>query len=157
MTASGNDRPNTIHWPPLIYVAAGVAALGLDRTVAAWPLPQLPSLEFAGWGLAWLGLLVAMAGIVTFKQIGTVVDPTGQAVRLATTGVYWFTRNPMYLGVVLIFLGLGFATRSAGLLLVTPLVVIALQQLAIVREEAYLQRRFGSEYDAYRRSVRRWI
>ena len=63
----------------------------------------------------------------------------------------------MYLGALGLFLGLAFALRSGGLLVVTPAVAVALQLLAIRPEEAYLERRFGDAYRAYKRRVRRWI
>ena len=68
-----------------------------------------------------------------------------------------FTRNPMYLGMVVSCVGLAFALGSAWLVILAMLLPLALRKLAIEPEEAYLSRRFGAEYDTYRARVRRWL
>lgn len=150
------DRPNRIPWPPIIYAVAAVIAYVIDRTIDLFP-PKLAGLGATGWAIAAAGLAIAVAGVVQFKLSGTPVDPTGRATVLATGGIYRFTRNPMYLGGAVICLGLALALRSGGLLVVLPGVVIALDRLAIAREEAYLTRRFGAAYEGYCGRVRRWF
>jgi protein-S-isoprenylcysteine O-methyltransferase Ste14 len=154
-----DDRPNRHHWPPILYVVTLVSAWGLGRL---WPLPAIvvgspPATRLIGVLLAAAGIAIGVLGILHFRQIGTAIDPTGRATTLADSGIYAWTRNPMYLGATLAFLGAGLAWPSTWLVLVTPLMAIGLQKLAIEREEAYLTRRFGDVYRLYTTRVRRWL
>lgn len=159
MTApvNDNDRPNTIHWPPLLYVVALAAAWLLDRLI---PLPVVmpaPPSGLIGGPLFLLGLGIGASALVRFRIVGTTFDPTGPANALAKGGIYRWTRNPMYLGAILAFLGLGLALHWTWLIVLTAPLAIALQRLAILPEEAYLERRFGADYLDYKAAVRRWI
>lgn len=151
-----SDRPNTHHWPPILYVAVLAAAAVLHWLV---PLPAA-----GGTATRWVGALllvagigVAVAGLQRFHAHGTTFDPTGPAHALATDGVYRLTRNPMYLGALLAYVGLGLAVRWTWLIVLVPAMAIGLARLAVVREEAYLERRFGDDYRRYRERVRRWL
>jgi protein-S-isoprenylcysteine O-methyltransferase Ste14 len=151
------DRPNTIHWPPILYVVT-LALAGLMHW--QWPLPPLlgaPIGGMIGWPMFALGLGLGISGLLRFRAVGTSFDPTASADALATGGIYQFTRNPMYLGAVVGFFGLGLALHWAWLLVLTPLMAFAVRSLAIIPEEAYLDRRFGEVYRAYKSSVRRWL
>jgi protein-S-isoprenylcysteine O-methyltransferase Ste14 len=152
-----DDRPNRLPWPPILYVAVLVAAYGLERVAPLDILPHASAWRSGGWVLFTLGIAAGVAGIVQFRAIGTPVDPTGQARKLARAGIYQYTRNPMYLGAVVGFVGLAFAVSSAWLLGLSLLLPVALRKLAIDGEEAYLKRRFGAAYDSYCNSVRRWV
>ena len=80
-----------------------------------------------------------------------------RAKALATGGIYRLTRNPMYLGAIVAFVGLGLWLANSWLVVLIPVMALALQKLAIEREEAYLRQRFGADYDNYCSRVRRWI
>ena len=84
--------------------------------------------------------------------------PSNQVVRaLVTTGIHGWSRNPIYVGMLLIYAGIGVAARSPWILiLVLPLFVI-LRYGVVAREEAYLERRFGDSYRDYKARVRRWL
>lgn len=110
-----------------------------------------------GWALFTIGGVVGGMALLNFRRIGTPFDPTAAAEKLAEGGIYRFTRNPMYLGALVGFLGLGLALRQTWLLLLLVPLALALQWLAIFREEAYLERRFGDRYRNYKRRVRRWL
>ncbi|MDE2385174.1 MAG: isoprenylcysteine carboxylmethyltransferase family protein [Alphaproteobacteria bacterium] len=150
------SRPNSHHWPPYLYALTMAAALGLTWgwPLAFWALPLqrwLGALLFAG------GIVMGLAAIGLFRKMGTTVDPTGRASALADRGIYRFTRNPMYLGATLAYLGLGLWFGNGWLLLLTPIMALGLHHLAILREEAWLSARFGPAYVAYCARVRRWI
>ena len=151
------DRPNRIAWPPIIDAAVLAGAWLLERIVPLTMMPESQTLRWAGWLVAAAGLAIAIAGFGYFQSIGTPVNPTGQAKTLATGGIYAYTRNPMYLGSVVAFIGLAFGLGSAWLVILTLLMPVALRKLAIEREEAYLLRRFGASYEAYSARVRRWV
>jgi protein-S-isoprenylcysteine O-methyltransferase Ste14 len=148
-------RPNRYPWPPIIYAAALLCAYVLERAFPLWPASF--DLKWPGVVLTVTGVAVAVAGVFQFKSIGTNVDPTGEAKILATGGIYSFTRNPMYLGAVVSFVGLSLWLHSGWLLLLVPAIAITLQSLAIEREEHYLSRRFGAPYRDYCTKVRRWL
>ncbi|MEQ1694971.1 MAG: isoprenylcysteine carboxylmethyltransferase family protein [Hyphomicrobiaceae bacterium] len=153
---TSTDRANRVPWPPIIDVVALAGALTLDRLV---PLPALIFEGWQIWGLliAAAGLGIAVLGLGAFQRARTTFVPNRPATALATGGIYKVTRNPMYLGVLVLFVGLGLAIKSGWLLVAVPLVAYALQKLAIEREEAYLTRRFGEAYLAYCAKVRRWV
>ena len=96
-------------------------------------------------------------GIIRFRVHDTTVNPVGAATALVTDGIFAHTRNPLYLGALIGFLGLGLALRSTWLLLSVMPLAVALQGLAIEPEEAHLGRRFGAAYRAYCQRTRRWI
>ncbi|MDJ1157239.1 isoprenylcysteine carboxylmethyltransferase family protein [Chelatococcus sp. SYSU_G07232] len=152
-----SDRPNRLHWPPILYAGTLVAAGLLE-----WLYPLAPNgvwwgLRLAGAGLLVMGLALAVSGFNTFRRLGTPVDPTARAEVLATGGIYAVTRNPMYLGISIAFAGLGLASNWPWLLLLAPAMAIGLQKLAIEREERHLEARFGASYRAYRERVPRWF
>ena len=151
------DRPNRWPWPPILYAVMPIATFALGRLVPLDWLPEGMALRGIGGVLAVLGIGIAAAAIFRFRALGTPVDPTGRPTALSTGGIYRFTRNPMYLGAVVMFAGIALALRSSWLLLLVPALAILLEHLAIRREEAYLERRFGEAYRAYKARVRRWV
>ena len=152
-----DDRPNRLPWPPILDLGVLAAAWLLGSVIPLDILPTDMVTRVGGWLVFAVGISIAVAGIGYFKRIGTPVNPTGRAAQLATGGVYAWTRNPMYLGTVIAFVGLALARNSAWLLILTAALPFALFKLAIAREEAYLTRRFGPAYAAYRAKVRRWL
>lgn len=151
------DRPNAVHWPPLLYVLVLGAAWLLDRLVPLPPAIGTPVSSLIGGPLLLLGVGIGASALVRFRIVGTTFDPTGSASALATGGIYQWTRNPMYLGALLAFVGLGLALHWSWLILLTMPLAGALQKLAILPEEAYLERRFGADYLDYKARVRRWL
>jgi len=127
-----------------------------------WPLPLVPEhvarwVELAGWGDVVVGLALMGWGIATFRREQTAVYPNQRARLLVESGPYRRTRNPMYLGMTVLYLGVTALMNSWWPLLLLPLVLWALVILVIGREERYLAQEFGEHYDAYRSRVRRWI
>jgi protein-S-isoprenylcysteine O-methyltransferase Ste14 len=103
------------------------------------------------------GMALAAAAVGAFRNAGTPVIPFERPTALVTTGVYRVTRNPMYLGITLIFCGAACLLGSVGALLPLPLLIWILQQGYIVREERFLAQLFGGDYLQYRHRVRRWL
>jgi len=152
-----SDRPNRLPWPPIIDVAVLAAAWVMEKLVPVSVMMTEFSVRAAGWLVVAAGLAIAVAGIGYFKSVGATVNPAGGTSTLATGGIYAWTRNPMYLGTIIAFLGLALALGSAWLVVGALLMPLPLRKLAIDREEAYLTRRFGAQYDAYKARVRRWL
>ena len=84
--------------------------------------------------------------------------PTNEPTRvLVTTGIHGWTRNPIYLGMFLIYGGIGVAAQNIWILVLTLPLAILIRYGVVAREEAYLERRFGDAYRGYRQTVRRWL
>lgn len=118
------------------------------------------SADVAGTAVALAGLAVGAAGVLAFRRAGTTVDPhhIENASALVTGGIYRLTRNPMYLGLVLISMGWGIRLGSAiGTIVGPALIFAALTRFQIMPEERMMSERFGDEYRAFQGRVRRWI
>ena len=150
------DSPGVAFPPPFVYAAAVVGGYLLDRR---WPLPVHAGLLLrAGADLvAALALMLMFGSIGLFWHRRTSIIPNRPADTLVIRGPYRFTRNPMYVGLALLTVSLGVLldTWWPRILLLPALAII---QLAVIGpEEQYLRRRFGVDYDAYVRTVRRWV
>jgi len=162
MAASGTDAGETagvIARPPLLYGGFLLAGLALEWL---WPLHAfagLPRERSLLFGVALIapggGLLVA--AFRRFKAVGTNIPTWQPTTALATDGIYRLSRNPIYLGLTLVYAGLAAAAASLWpLILLVPLLLV-MRYGVIAREEAYLTRLFGEEYRAYTARVRRWF
>lgn len=146
--------------PPVLLIVAVVLGLALDHIL---PLPfELPRDE--GWmhklipsTLLFLGLAISAASVRNFSRSGTPVPGNRPVRTLVTEGIHRWSRNPMYVGMLLIYLGIGVGVRSLWILALTPLIIIALRYAAVGREEMYLEQRFGDSYRDYKARVRRWL
>jgi protein-S-isoprenylcysteine O-methyltransferase Ste14 len=142
--------------PPVWLLIALLAALALQRFI---PLAQLWQAPVNRLGLLPLagGLALVSSGVRSFRRRGTPLVPLRPSTTLVTTGVYRFTRNPMYLGLALIQLGCAWLLGSLGAFVPLPLLVWILQSGYIDAEERFLEQLFGAEYQRYKSDVRRWI
>ena len=142
--------------PRSLSCQASPPALRLDGRLTQLQLNSVP-LVVAGTTCAVAGLLVGISGLSLFHRNGTNPEPWKPSSALVTAGIYRFTRNPMYLGMLLLYAGIALAT--GGLLTASAAVPVflILNFYVIGREEAYLERRFGSAYAAYRDEVKRWL
>ena len=95
--------------------------------------------------------------MMTFRRAKTAINPHHSASQLVTHGPYRFTRNPMYTGLTLEYLGGSALLDSAWPVIVLPIVILILVETVISREEMYLRDAFGVEYTGYAASVRRWL
>jgi protein-S-isoprenylcysteine O-methyltransferase Ste14 len=92
-----------------------------------------------------------------FRRERTTLIPNRPATALATDGIYSRTRNPMYLSLAILYIGVTLMLDSWWPILIEPLVLVVVDRLVIAREERYLMHAFPHIYDEYRRRVRRWI
>jgi protein-S-isoprenylcysteine O-methyltransferase Ste14 len=144
--------------PPLLFLSAVLLGLGADRLLPS--VFAVPGGDLVLWTvdgcLILIGTALMAAGIRGFLRAATPV-PTNQPTRaLVTTGVNRWTRNPIYLGMFLIYGGIGVAAHSTWILVLVLPLAILIRYAVIGREEAYLERRFGDVYLDYKRRVRRW-
>lgn len=159
MTAT-RDASSNFPWPPAIYLSA--LAIGF---LLRW-LEPLRVVESGAWRAASLafgaalfiaGGAVALAAEWRFFRARTATLPTRPTTSIVATGIFGYTRNPMYLGMSLALASLGLLANSWWFLIALPLAVIAVTKLAIEREERYLEEKFGAEYQAFKAKVRRWF
>ncbi len=104
-----------------------------------------------------LGVIPAGWGMVTFHRAKTAINPHHSASRLVSDGPYRFTRNPMYTGLTIAYVGGAALLDSAWPIIVLPVVLVILVQTVVLREERYLADAFGAEYSGYVARVRRWL
>jgi len=144
--------------PPLVLVALAAAAMWFLPAIAV--LPRLGPWHVALCiAVALLGAAVCLAGVLAFRRARTTVDPMqpAAATSLVVRGIYHYTRNPMYLGFLLVLLAWALYLAKLSALLVLPLFVGYLTVFQIKPEEAALRGRFGADFDAYAARVRRWL
>ena len=153
------DTPGVIARPPVLFLAALLLGLAADRLLLvpfAVPATDVAALVVAAF-LIVIGVAFAAAGIRDFSRAATPV-PTNQPTRaLVTTGIHGWSRNPIYVGMFLIYGAIGIAARSPWMLILTLPLAIAIRYGVVAREEAYLERRFGGAYRDYKARVRRWL
>ncbi|MFO1402522.1 MAG: isoprenylcysteine carboxylmethyltransferase family protein [Steroidobacteraceae bacterium] len=142
--------------PPVWMLLALLASLALHRWL---PLVSLlrPPWTWSGVVPILAALLLTPPAMLLFRGSGTPIMPFERSTALVTTGVYRFTRNPMYLGLTLVLLGAAVLQGSLGACLPIPLFVLIIQKRFIEGEERFLTEIFGEQYLSYRRRVRRWL
>jgi protein-S-isoprenylcysteine O-methyltransferase Ste14 len=153
--AASADNPGVLVFPPLLYGGAFVLVLIL-RVV--WPMPILAAAAvWPGLAIVVVGLAIMATGRRAMMAAGTNVNPTRPATTVVSSGPFRFTRNPLYVGVTLIFSGLTLAFNTWwGFIVLAP--VLATMHFGVVRrEERYLERKFGEPYRQYRSRVRRYL
>lgn len=159
MDNSFKDRPNRLPWPPMIYVAALLLG-AISGYFLHTPWPGSPLSDFL---VAIGAVLVAVALVIDFLAMRsmaaakTTIMPNKGSAHLVTTGPFRVSRNPIYLANTMITIGAGFLF---GIIWFFPLAIIAAfmtQEMAIKREEAHLDARFGKAFNEYKKRVRRWL
>lgn len=152
------DIPGVIAPPPLIFLAFLMAGWGLGNLIGE-PSLGLPDIWRRGIAvvLIVLGLIVEGAAAGHFRRAGTAVEPWKPSTALVTGGIYRLTRNPIYVGFAVIYVGLSVGMDSPLALAMLAPCLIIVDRFVIAREEAYLDRKFGEPYRAYKGKVRRWL
>lgn len=153
-----NDTAGVVAPPVLTYLAFLAAGVVADRLLFGWQTP-LPAVARYGFG----GVLIAFAAVLLtgalgrFRRMRTRPEPWKPTTVIVSSGVYAFTRNPMYVGMTAAYAAAALVADSpSALALLVPTVVI-IHHGVILREERYLEARFGDEYLRYKARVRRWL
>jgi protein-S-isoprenylcysteine O-methyltransferase Ste14 len=153
------DTAGVIARPPLLFAAGlllGRAADHLLFVPFATPGTSLAH-RITGGLLVIVGLAIAAAGIRDFSRASTPVPTNAPTRTLVTTGIHGWSRNPIYLGMFLIYAGIGVASQSPWTLLLTVPLLLTIRYGVVAREERYLEQRFGDAYRQYQSRVRRWL
>ncbi len=158
MTEKQQDSPNInkkIH-PPLVALFYIVLAYIAQRFIPI-PLAVPVILRTIGFVLTFIGFLFGVGAFIEFRKASTTLDPHGSVKNLVMNGVYRFTRNPIYLGFLLMVIGLPLNSGIYWGILIAPFYAGTMNRLVIEREEAYLEKKFKEQYTDYRSRVRRWL
>lgn len=141
--------------PPITFAAPLIVGLLIGK----WCPLRLPGALWwiPGWILVAAGLGVAIWARQIFSRRGTSVLPFRPTLVIVVEGPFRVSRNPIYLGFALAYIGGSLLFRSVWPLLFLPIVLLVVHKTAIVREETYLERRFGAQYLEYKNKVRRWL
>lgn len=144
--------------PPLIALAVGAGMWLVSSALPHASPPAMPRL-IAALAIALIGGTVTAAGALAFRKAQTTVNPfrPQRTSALVSIGIYRFTRNPMYLGLLLVLLGLSTYLWSLPALAGPPAFIAYIWRFQIVPEERVLEEKFGSTYLEYKRQVRRWL
>lgn len=159
MTSQTKDTAGVIAPPPLLALAAVVLGLLLDYVAPAYLLSVLLS-----WGTRFLlgaelmaaGAALGIAALRMFRAAGTHVEPWKPSTAIVTTGIYVWLRNPMYVGLILLVAGLAILVASDWMLVMAVVLALVLHFGVVLREERYLEAKFGDAYRRYRASVPRY-
>ena len=137
----------------MICVAGG----SLAHALCPYRFPLGSWARWAGGALGLAAVLFALWGRRTMKAAGTNVRPSMPALAIVADGPFAFTRNPLYLALIGLFAGIGLALRSPAFLAILAPLGLVLHFGVVLREERYLEAKFGDLYRGYRARVRRWI
>jgi protein-S-isoprenylcysteine O-methyltransferase Ste14 len=158
MAPDTNDTSGVRFPPPFIAAGVFVVAYAVHR-FAPLPLAGDPGAaqRIVGWGLVAVAVLLSASAVFLFRRAGTTPNPTRPTTALVVHGPYRFTRNPMYVGFAVLYVGVTLLVNSAWPFVFFPIMITLLDRLVIGREEAYLEAKFGDAYRSYKARVRRWI
>lgn len=145
--------------PPVVVVLVIAGLMALTSRLLPmdpWHFTDAKALAFA---LVTAGAFIAVAGVIAFRQAKTTANPMNPdaSSSLVINGIYRLTRNPMYLGFLLALAGWGVWLANLPALFWLVIYILYINQFQIIPEERILEEKFGDEFSAYRKQVRRWF
>jgi protein-S-isoprenylcysteine O-methyltransferase Ste14 len=153
------DVPGVIAPPPLILAATLALGLLFDWLLPAYVLQVLLLVDVriaVGVVFAGAGAGMIVAALLNFHRAGTPPEPWKPTLNLASDGIYAYTRNPIYVGLLILTAGIGLALASDWTLVMLIPAALVLHYGVVLREERYLERKFGDAYRQYRSHVPRY-
>jgi len=151
------DSSKAVVRPPIAWALAVVAGLGADWFYPLRFIPVSIPGAWLGGAVFTVGLALAIWAIVTIHKAGTRVETYKPTTRIVANGPYRFTRNPIYVGMLLGQVGLAVGFDNLWILAALVPFYLVIRYGVIAREEAYLERKFGDIYLSYMSRVRRWL
>jgi protein-S-isoprenylcysteine O-methyltransferase Ste14 len=145
--------------PPLALLLLTALLMAVSASVVRAATFLIPYQTLVACGFAILGAATSFLGVLSFRRAGTTVNPLkpDTSSALVGSGVYKLTRNPMYLGFLMLLIGWGIYLSNALALFFVPAFVVYMNRFQIEPEERALTSRFGQEFVAYTARVRRWL
>lgn len=142
--------------PPILALGFIVLGILLGRFLPI-PLPLIALFRLLGLPIVLIGLLIGLYGFFEILRANTTLNPHGSVTTIVTSGIYRFTRNPMYLGFLMMVIGFPLSYASLWGLILAPFFILTMNRLVIEKEEAYLEKKFGEAYTSFKSRVRRWL
>lgn len=155
MSAHKDHADVKIHPPVLLAIHVAVAYL-LGRFILL-PIVVSPMIRNIGLVLAGIGFLLGMLSFYAFTKARTTLNPHGSVKTIVSSGIYRFTRNPIYLGFLCMLIGFPLIFGNVWGIPLAPVFIFLMDKLVIEHEEAYLENKFGEGYTGYKSRVRRWL
>jgi protein-S-isoprenylcysteine O-methyltransferase Ste14 len=150
------DRSRVIAPPPLIYLATFVPGWFIDRALEPPALDVLT--RMLGGALFFVpGLALAAGAFRAFRRARTTANPYGESTAIITDGPFRYTRNPLYVTLALFYVALALVANAPWAVTTLPIALLLVHHGVILREERYLENRFGDQYVHYKARVRRWV
>ena len=153
---TNSDSANVAFHPPVLLLGLLVAGSVLWRTSALAFLPESVS-GMTGPGITGVSFILFWWSVITMRRAGANLPTNQPSTVIVLHGPYRFSRNPIYVAMLLLIIGIACWLNSASFLFVAPVFFGLITSGVILREEQYLHRKFGTAYDDYRARVRRWI
>ena len=158
MSDATAERGATVRFPPpLIFLGFVILGVVLHYSVGPLPIPVTLWARVAGAGVLLAGVAIIASALHWFTRTHQDPKPWKPTPELIFQGPYTFTRNPIYLGMTWIQIGLGAAVGILWISLLAPVALLAVHVIAVRHEEEYLSEKFGASYDEYRARVRRYL
>ena len=152
------DSPGVYIPPPLLYVLFFLAAVFIQKKVSINDsLFHLQIIKIAGILLLAIALFFLATSLIKFIQSKNTLILIKPASSLQTNGIYNISRNPMYVGLAIVYLGITCLIGNWWNIILFPLLLLVIQEYIIKKEENYLDRAFGEKYFDYKSKVRRWL
>lgn len=143
--------------PPLVFLGFVLLGLLADDLLALPGIPISRDATWAGFALMMAGIAVLIVSLGLFRAYGENPEPWTPSQAIIARGPYRHSRNPMYLGMLVIHIGYAIWDASMGALILAPIAFVVIDRAVIVPEERYLSHRFGKVYEDYCARVRRWL
>ena len=141
---------------PVIFFGLLILGFFLNWAHALALFPRLTA-QIVGITVVALGLLVGSSGIIEMRRAHTSPDPREPTTALVEKGVFHYTRNPLYLSMFVLFLGIAVALNVLWSILLFPLLFFGVERGTVKPEELYLERKFGDAYLQYKKRIPRWV
>ncbi len=158
MSEKQKDSPavNKYIHPPIVAMFYIIVSLLLGYLAPALA-GMSQTLKNIGLGMTFIGFLFGVGAFIEFRKAHTTLDPHGSVRAVVTSGIYRFTRNPIYLGFVFMVAGFPLAYGTLWGVVAAPFFMATISRLVIEKEETYLEKKFKEGYTSYKSRVRRWL
>jgi protein-S-isoprenylcysteine O-methyltransferase Ste14 len=154
------DNANVIALPPFIFLGFFVVGLVFHYFFKLLIVnePGFASiLDILGIALIVVSLILPVLAFKALEKSKTTHKVSEPTTAIVSSGIFGYTRNPIYLSGFILFVGISFITNSLILIILTVPLFFVIREGVVKREENYLERKFGQEFIDYKKSVRRWI
>jgi protein-S-isoprenylcysteine O-methyltransferase Ste14 len=142
--------------PPAWFFLAIISMVGLNWKFPLMQLMEAP-ITYFGIGLIGMGLTIGISSAYLFRQKETTIKPFEESSYLLTEGLYQYSRNPIYLGMIVTLVGLWMFLGSLSPAIIIPIFALIIQERFMKIEEQMLEEKFGTQYQEYQQKVRRWL